>query len=144
MAADVDAELSVEARADADEVAAQNLQDELNEFVRVNPILFESNSAELTPEADAVVEQVAARAQRFVGVAITIIGHTDTDGDPGRNLLLSEARALTVLNELAIRGLDAASLAAEGRGVTEPILDENGVEDKVASRRVVFVVQAQS
>lgn len=144
LAAEIGADVAIEARADADADAAQALQDELNEFVRVNPILFESNSAELTPEADAVVEQVAARAQRLVGVAITLIGHTDTDGDPGRNLLLSEARALTVLNELAARGLDPTSLTAEGRGVTEPILDDDGVEDKAASRRVVFVVRAES
>lgn len=144
LAAEVEADLDVEARDLADEAAAQELQDELNEFVQLNPILFESNSAELTPEADEVVEQVAARAQRFSGVNITLIGHTDSDGDPQRNQVLSEGRALTVLNELIARGLDATSLAAEGRGVTEPILDAAGVEDKNASRRVEFIVQAQS
>lgn len=143
IALEIEADLDVEARAAADETAAQELQDELNEFVRLNPILFESNSAELTADADAVVEQVAARAQRFNGVNITLIGHTDSDGDPARNQTLSEGRATTVLNELVARGLDATALAAEGRGVTEPILDAAGVEDKNASRRVEFVVQAQ-
>ncbi|BAN04156.1 fasciclin domain-containing protein [Ilumatobacter coccineus] len=143
-AGELGAELSIEERADADDASAQQLQDELNEFVRLNPILFESNSAELTAEADAVVEQVAARAQRFVGVDITLIGHTDSDGDPARNLTLSEERAATVLAELVELGLDPATLTAEGRGITEPILDENGVEDKNASRRVEFLVRAQA
>lgn len=144
LASEIDADLSVEARVAADESAAQELQDELNEFVRLNPILFESNSTELTADAGPVVEQVAARAQRFNGVNITLIGHTDSDGDPGRNQTLSEGRSATVLNALIAQGLDATSLAAEGRGVTEPILDAAGIEDKNASRRVEFVVEAQS
>lgn len=144
VAAELGAELDIEARADADDTSAQQLEDELNEFVRLNPILFESNSAELTAEADAVVEQVAARAQRFVGVDITLIGHTDSDGDPARNQTLSEERAASVLTALVELGLDPITLSAEGRGVTEPILDANGVEDKNASRRVEFLVRARA
>ena len=144
LAAEVGADATLEARADADAATAQELQDELNEFVRLNPILFETNSSELSPEADSVVEQVAARAQRFEGVNITIIGHTDSDGDPAGNQELSDGRANSVLTELVALGIEDDTLAAEGRGESEPVLDADGIEDKASSRRVEFIVEAQA
>ncbi|MEL6893395.1 MAG: fasciclin domain-containing protein [Actinomycetota bacterium] len=137
---DADAELTV--RADADEASAQALEDELNEFVRLNPITFEPNSADLTAEAVGIVEQVAARAQTLGGVTIAIVGHTDSDGQPDTNQQLSELRAAAVLAALTGEGLDPATLSSEGRGQSEPILVD-GVEDKDASRRVEFVVAVQ-
>jgi OOP family OmpA-OmpF porin len=83
---------------------------------------------------------VAAIANRYAGVAITVEGHTDTDGDANRNLQLSAARAQTVQNALLERGV-TAPMEIAGFGETQPIL-ANGVEDKAASRRVVFQVSA--
>jgi outer membrane protein OmpA-like peptidoglycan-associated protein/uncharacterized surface protein with fasciclin (FAS1) repeats len=133
--------LDLSARDLADTSSAQELQDELNEFVRVNPVLFEPNSSNLAPESNAVVEQVAARAIRLGGTEITIVGHTDTDGSAATNQELSEVRAARVLIAFVIRGLGAESLMSEGRGGSEPVLVD-GVEDKAASRRVEFVVLA--
>ena len=42
---------------------------------------------------------------------------------------------------LVERGIDAGRLSADGVGAAEPILVD-GVEDKLASRRVEFVVSA--
>ena len=131
-------ELTPRLTADADSAAA--LQSELNEFVRANPIQFEPNSAAIVPEANAVIDRLAARAARLAGTAITIVGHTDSDGNPFTNQTLSELRALSVLDALAQRGADAATLTSAGRGSTEPIVDASGAEDKAASRRVEFVV----
>ncbi len=133
-------DLSPRAAADADSASA--LQTELNDFVRDNPILFEPNSATLTADATVVIDQLAARATRLDGTAITIVGHTDTDGDAATNQTLSELRAASVLEALVERGLDATTLSSEGRGSTEPIIDDSGTEDKAASRRVEFVVEA--
>lgn len=137
---DVSLDLAARAVADADSAAA--LQTELNDFVRDNPILFEPNSATLTVEATAVIDQLAARAARLDGTSITIVGHTDSDGAAATNQTLSEQRAASVLDALVERGIDAGTLASEGRGSTEPITDDSGAEDKAASRRVEFVVEA--
>ena len=77
---DLDATLELSARPAADAESAAALETELNGFVRENPILFEPNSTTLTAEADAVIEQLAARAITLVGTAITIVGHTDSGG----------------------------------------------------------------
>lgn len=130
------------ARAVADEASAQALQDELNEFVTLNPVLFEPNSANLTPEANVVIEQIAARAASLDGTTIVIVGHTDSDGSQATNQTLSEGRSASVVTALVGQGLDAATLTSQGRGSTEPILDSAGVEDKAASRRVEFIVEA--
>ena len=142
LAGDLDASVDLSARDTADADAAQALQDELNEFVRLNPILFEPNSTVLTPEANVVIEQVAARASRLDGTSIQIIGHTDSDGDAAANQRLSEGRAAAVLTALVAQGLPAEGLQSEGRGAQTPILGPDGLEDKVASRRVEFVVAA--
>ena len=139
-AATAGADTDLSARPDATASDAAALADELNAFVTANPILFAPGRATLTPEASAVVDQVAAIANRFAGVQIAVVGHTDTDGDASRNLTLSEQRAAAVRDALVARGV-TAPLTSSGRGETEPVL-VNGVEDKAASRRVVFDVTA--
>ena len=136
-AASVEADLMP--RPEATEEDAVDLEAELNEFVAANPILFEQSSATLTPASDAVLDGIVQRVQQFGGVSITIEGHTDSDGVPIENVVLSQLRALAVRDALIARGLDEATLTAEGFGSERPILVD-GVEDKAASRRVEFRV----
>jgi OOP family OmpA-OmpF porin len=139
--ADQEATLDLSERDAADADSAAALQTELNDFVTDNPILFEPNSAVLTAEATPILDRLAARALRLDGTSITIVGHTDSDGDSTTNQTLSQGRADSVVDELLSRGVDA-TLTSEGRGSTEPITDESGVENKAASRRVEFIVEA--
>ncbi len=134
----VDAE--IEARPDATAADAAELEQELNAFVVDNPIRFEPNSAVLTADGVSVVDQLATLALQFAGVAITVEGHTDTDGDAAANLTLSQLRADAVREALVERGLDAAAVTAEGFGEQQPVVVA-GVEDKLASRRVEFRIQ---
>lgn len=142
LAGTVDAEPDLTARKVADVDSALALQEELNAFVQANPVLFELNSAALTAESNAVIEQLAARAIALDGIQITVVGYTDTDGDSAANQQLSESRARSVLDALVAQGLTAETLQSAGLGATAPILDAAGVEDKAASRRVEFIVEA--
>ncbi len=72
---------------------------------------------------------------------ITIEGHSDTDGTYLYNLALSQKRALEVMTFLyesdpENRELYKRYLSASGRSYADLILDENGKEDKEASRRI--------
>ena len=127
----------------ASTIDATDLEAELNAYVAANPILFESGSSLLTESSVAVLDQVAIELQRFGGVAITVEGHTDSDGNPAENVTLSQYRALVVRQALIDRGIDADSITARGFGSERPILVD-GVEDKLASRRVEFRVVATS
>ncbi len=137
----VDLELSEPPVGDA--MTAQGLEDELNAFVAANPVTFEPGSIELTPAANAVIEQLAARALGLDEVDIVVVGYTDTDGSADVNQLLSEGRAAAVRLALVEQGLDPDALTVEGRGEDEPVLGDDGAEDKAASRRVEFVVTAR-
>jgi len=126
---------------DATEAEVDDLADQLNALVEENPILFEPSSAVLDDSAFEVIDRLAQLALPFAGVAITVEGHTDSDGVPIENLQLSQRRAEAVQAALIDRGL--ADVEAEGFGSEQPVLVE-GVEDKAASRRVEFRVVTAS
>ncbi len=78
--------------------------------------------------------------------AIMVEGHTDSDGDYDANLTLSQNRADSVKAFCLSPdcGVDTYTaqlsemLTAVGYSYEQPVLDENGNEDKEASRRVCF------
>ena len=74
---------------------------------------------------------------------VTIVGHTDTDGSYDYNLELSRKRAQAVYDfclseECGIEQVDWLSglLTAEGHSYDELVLNDDGSENKAASRRV--------
>ncbi len=72
---------------------------------------------------------------------IVIEGHTDSDGDYLFNLNLSQKRAYAVMNYLLTLDFTKKNnikplLVASGRSYLDAIYDENGKENKFASRRI--------
>ncbi|MGE0308734.1 MAG: OmpA family protein, partial [Acidimicrobiia bacterium] len=122
---------------------AAELEKELNAVVNVAPIPFDSSKATLRPEADPILDKVAALALKYAGVSISVDGHTDTTGSAESNLALSQARADAVRDALVSRGVPAAQLSAKGYGETQPLLPDDSEENKAKNRRVVFSVVKQ-
>ena len=139
----VGASVDLRPQPEATETEATDLEAELNAYVAANPILFEPGSSVLTESSIAVVDRLALLAQQFAGVAITVEGHTDSDGNADENRVLSQYRALVVRQALIDRGIPESSITAVGFGSDQPVLVD-GVEDKQASRRVQFRVEARS
>ena len=139
----VGASIDLQPPPEASENDATDLEAELNAYVAANPILFQPSSSVLADSSIAVLDRLALLVQQFAGVAITVEGHTDSDGDPAQNQVLSQLRAFVVSQALIDRGIPAGSLTAVGFGSEQPILVD-GVEDKAASRRVEFRVVATS
>lgn len=139
----VTASVDLQAQPEATETDAVDLEAELNAYVAANPVLFEPSSSTPTDPSLVVLDRLALLAQQFAGVAITVEGHTDSDGDPNENRALSQFRALVVRQALIDRGIAEASITAVGFGSDQPVLVA-GAEDKQASRRVEFRVVATS
>lgn len=137
------ASTSLEERPVADDNAAADLEKQLNDYVAENPILFAPGSADITEESNAVIDRVAAGLQQVGGLTAVVEGHTDSDGDANNNQALSDRRAAAVMAALVERGVDAASVSSVGFGEDKPIL-VGGVEDKAASRRVIFTLTASN
>ena len=116
------------------------LEAELNALVLAEPILFDKGSTDISEASLGTVQRVAGLAERYAGVSIDVEGHTDSEGDPDRNLTLSQQRAQAVLDALVELGVPVADLTATGFGLTQLITDADGNEIPEQSRRVVFSV----
>jgi outer membrane protein OmpA-like peptidoglycan-associated protein len=74
-------------------------------------------------------------------ITILIQGHTDNEGDPQKNLVLSEKRAEGVKDYLVSQGIDKNRLEAKGYGQTQPKVPNTSAENKAKNRRTDFVIQ---
>lgn len=102
----------------------------------VKPIAFVGVSADLDPEARAILDDVAKALVEVGTGRVRIEGHTDGSGDETANLVLSRRRAEVVLDALVARGVAVERLEVVGLGGTRPI-DTNRTEaGRTANRRI--------
>jgi outer membrane protein OmpA-like peptidoglycan-associated protein len=71
---------------------------------------------------------------------VRIEGHTDTNGTPESNLLLSQDRANTVMNTLISLGIAANRMTAVGLGQTGLKVPDDSPANQAINRRVEFIV----
>ena len=71
---------------------------------------------------------------------LTIVGHTDGDGDAAQNMTLSHKRADAVKEQLVKQfGIDAARRQTDGKGSTQPVAPNTTPTGKAENRRVEFI-----
>ena len=104
-------------------------------------ILFDVNSDRVKPESKPVLEQIAEALKAQSGLKLRIEGHTDSSGDPAKNLDLSKRRAASVKTALAGLGIGADRLTTEGFGDTKPAAKNDTPQGRAENRRVEFVRQ---
>ncbi|NYH53970.1 outer membrane protein OmpA-like peptidoglycan-associated protein [Nocardiopsis arvandica] len=100
-------------------------------------VLFETNSAELSPDAQEILEQVAIEVDDASSTVVNIDGHADNTGSESVNLPLSEDRAKsveTVLSELVDR--EDVTFEVKGYGSKDPIASNDTEEGRERNRRV--------
>jgi OmpA-OmpF porin, OOP family len=107
-------------------------------------VLFDFDSADLTPKARGIVD-ATARTLTGTGGRVAVVGHTDGVGTPPYNQRLSEARARAVADELRVTLGAGRPVATSGRAATEPVAPEtvDGHDDpagRALNRRVVITV----
>jgi len=104
--------------------------------VSLQGVKFRYDSSELTDESRAILDQVATVLRKQPRTLHEVAGHTDSQGDPGYNLRLSQQRADTVRKYLISRGVDADTLKARGYGGLQPVADNSTWAGLVSNRRV--------
>jgi flagellar motor protein MotB len=102
-------------------------------------VLFDSGSANLKPTAKTELNKVASDLNgRYSGHRVRVQGFTDADpirkSKFGSNEALSEARARSVEQYLASKGVDPSRMSSVGMGVS------TNKGSKAANRRVEVVV----
>ena len=104
-----------------------------------NAILFASNSDKIQAGSNEIIQQIAEALIESKELKVLIIGHTDSDGDDTKNLLLSKKRAAAVKAKLVSMGIAASWLTTDGKGEKEPVTSNDTEEGKAANRRVQFI-----
>ncbi|MCB1339350.1 MAG: OmpA family protein [Maritimibacter sp.] len=123
------------------EVSKQQCAERAMARVAETPIQFVTGSAELDPVSLVVLNDLAGimmLCTEGAGMTVTIGGHTDAEGDDASNYVLSAARARSVRDALAARGVPAGRMIAIGYGETEPIADNETEEGRAQNRRTTF------
>jgi len=124
--------------------SADTLSSELTAqgHAHVPGIYFESGKAEVKPESDAALKEVAKLLQQNPALKLYVVGHTDNVGARTANVTLSNLRAAAVMKALTTQYSVAASrLEAFGDGPYAPVASNDSDEGRALNRRVELVKQ---
>ncbi len=103
-------------------------------------IYFDVNKDVVKPESYGTLKSIADVLTENPSVRITIVGHTDADGNAAANLDLSKRRAAAVKDELSKSfGIDSSRMEIDGKGATQPIAPNDNSTNKALNRRVEFI-----
>ena len=97
---------------------------------------FDSNKAAIQPDSIPVLDDIATALKNFPDWHLRIVGHTDSTGDPERNVHLSLDRALAIESALVERGVDPQRLVTAGLGESRPIVSNATPDGRALNRRV--------
>jgi OOP family OmpA-OmpF porin len=110
-------------------------------------MLFDFDSAKLTPDAKAVIDE---RIERLKGkVKLTSImkveGHTDSSGPEAYNLKLSQERAQAVADYIVANAarVSTSDIEVIGKGESEPAHSNDTREGRQLNRRVVVFAEGE-
>jgi outer membrane protein OmpA-like peptidoglycan-associated protein len=117
----------------------------VTEAFMARDVLFEFNSDQLKPVAEATLQKLADYLRRPPEFSsLTVEGHTDSIGKPLYNLDLSQRRANRVRQALIGMGLPAERIRAIGYGASRPIANNGNYQGRAMNRRVEFKVERPS
>lgn len=113
-------------------------------------VLFDSGSDAILPAGKSILQKVAQQIATQPYQRVWVRGHTDSDPVkraetverfPHGNIQLSAARAVEVSAFLAANGLQEDKLVVAGFGPAEPVVPNQGADNKRRNRRVeIFVL----
>lgn len=102
----------------------------------IHGINFDFNSATIRPDSDGLLDALASGLRASAVSAITVIGHTSSEGSDVYNDKLSQRRAEAVAAAIGGRGISVERVSAEGRGEKQPIADNATEAGRSLNRRV--------
>ncbi|MEF9994545.1 MAG: OmpA family protein [Acinetobacter sp.] len=103
-------------------------------------IEFESGKAVLTPIGTQILDEMVVALNKVQNKNIKIVGHTDSQGDPQKNLALSLQRAEAVKQYLIAKNVAPTRLTTQGLGATKPVADNATEDGRKKNRRIEFDV----
>ncbi len=109
--------------------------------VRLIGLKFRSGAAALPPDSEELLQKLAGVIAIYPNSALTVEGHTDSQGSESGNLQLSQARADAVLNELVGKyRIGALRISAIGYGETRPVANNETNAGRERNRRIDLLI----
>ncbi len=125
-------------------VTADTMMEDMTRTGRVviYGIYFDTGGADVKPESEPVLKEIAKLLQQNSELKLYIVGHTDNVGDLTYNMKLSQNRADAVVKTLVSKyGVDTKQLKAYGVGFLAPVASNQTEEGRAKNRRVELVEQ---
>ena len=107
-------------------------------------VFFAFDSSDLSPEALATLDDIAAAAKTGLTFAVVVDGHADRAGPDGYNIGLSARRAAVVEAALIERGVSARRMAVHAFGELRPRVHTPDDLREPRNRRVEIVIGPES
>jgi outer membrane protein OmpA-like peptidoglycan-associated protein len=130
-----------------EELKRQNIearQSDRGVIVNLPAVLFQFNSAALSPGGRSKVQQIATIVEeRAPGRRLSVEGHASLEraDQEAYNQQLSERRAQTVANQLAADGINGNQIQAQGLGTRYPVASNDTPQGREQNRRVEVVIE---
>ncbi len=84
--------------------------------VELDPVYFAFDNAQLTEAGKAQLDKLIGLMNDFPIIRVRLVGHADAKGPAEYNLRLSEKRAVSVMQYLTSRGIQASRMETKGLG----------------------------
>ncbi|MCD6017849.1 MAG: OmpA/MotB domain protein [Bacteroidetes bacterium] len=115
-----------------------------NELTVTKDVYYKVNSSEITPESKLILDGIISSMKNNKSLKLSIISHTDSQGDDVANMNLSEKRARNVMDYFLSKGIQKENLTSKGLGETKIINRcKNNVdcseEEHKLNRRTEFI-----
>ncbi len=106
-------------------------------------ILFATNKADLNASSKSALAKFSNTLKSNNLLLVDIYGHTDSSGNDGINIPLSNKRAQSVANYLMQCGVSSSQFKnITGKGSSEPVADNSTAAGKQQNRRVEVYLYA--
>ena len=106
----------------------------------LNNVFFDFDSSSLNKSSEFELNRVYDMLLANPGMKVEISAHTDDKGSDEYNDKLSQARAESVVNYLAAKGIVKERMIAKGYGKQKPCAPNDSEENRAKNRRVEFKI----
>ncbi len=123
-------------------VSSEQIERKIKEegHISIYGIYFDHDSADIKPESEPAIREIATYLKENPDIKLFIVGHTDNTGSYSYNLKLSLRRAEAVVNKLVKDyGISKDRLKAVGVGPVAPKSTNQTEEGRAKNRRVELV-----
>ena len=130
--------------ADLIAVNAASLASDINRtgHASVYGIYFDTGKADIKPESEATLKEIAKLLGGDAKLKLYVVGHTDNQGALDPNMDLSRRRAEAAMAALTGKyGVAAGRLRAYGSGPYAPVASNDSEDGRAKNRRVELVKQ---